>query len=294
MTASINIPVYSDALVVLGTAGIIVPLAKRWGLNPVLGYFAAGALLGPLGLGTFVGEMPLLYWFTVVDAKNVSGIADLGVVFLLFLIGLELSYDRLMAMRRLVFGLGGLQIVLSTLLIASVAVWSGERAPAAIIIGACLALSSTAIVLEVLSGEGRLKTTAGRASFAVLLAQDLAVIPILMFISILGADSEASVAANIARALFEAAFAVTLIVMVGRLFLRPLFRLVANARSTELFIAALLFVIVSTGFVAAVAGMSMALGAFLAGLLLAETEYRKAIEATIEPFKGLLLGLFFF
>ena len=294
MTASINIPVYSDALVVLGTAGIIVPLAKRWGLNPVLGYFAAGALLGPLGLGTFVSEMPLLYWFTVVDAKNVSGIADLGVVFLLFLIGLELSYDRLMAMRRLVFGLGGLQIVLSTLLIASVAVWSGERAPAAIIIGACLALSSTAIVLEVLSGEGRLKTTAGRASFAVLLAQDLAVIPILMFISILGADSEASVAANIARALFEAAFAVTLIVMVGRLFLRPLFRLVANARSTELFIAALLFVIVSTGFVAAVAGMSMALGAFLAGLLLAETEYRKAIEATIEPFKGLLLGLFFF
>ena len=188
MTASINIPVYSDALVVLGTAGIIVPLAKRWGLNPVLGYFAAGALLGPLGLGTFVSEMPLLYWFTVVDAKNVSGIADLGVVFLLFLIGLELSYDRLMAMRRLVFGLGGLQIVLSTLLIASVAVWSGERAPAAIIIGACLALSSTAIVLEVLSGEGRLKTTAGRASFAVLLAQDLAVIPILMFISILGAN----------------------------------------------------------------------------------------------------------
>ena len=115
-----------------------------------------------------------------------------------------------------------------------------------------------------------------------------------MFISILGADTEASVAANIARALFEAVFAVTLIVMVGRLFLRPLFRLVANARSTELFIAALLFVIVSTGFVAAVAGMSMALGAFLAGLLLAETEYRKAIEATIEPFKGLLLGLFFF
>ena len=98
MTASINIPVYSDALVVLGTAGIIVPLAKRWGLNPVLGYFAAGALLGPLGLGTFVSEIPLLYWFTVGDAKNVSGIADLGVVFLLFLIGLELSYDRLMAM----------------------------------------------------------------------------------------------------------------------------------------------------------------------------------------------------
>ncbi len=294
MAASINIPVYSDALVVLGTAGVIVPLAKRWGLNPVLGYLAAGALLGPLGLGTFANEVPLLHWLTVVDAKNLSGFAGLGVVFLLFLIGLELSYERLTAMRHLVFGFGGLQIVLSTLLLASIASWAGEQAPAAIVIGACLALSSTAIVLEVLSGEGRLNTMAGRASFAVLLAQDLAVIPILMFVSILGANAEASVALNIARALFAAVFAVVLIVLAGRLFLRPLFRLVASTQSTELFIAALLFVIVATGVVAAVAGMSMALGAFVAGLLLAETEYHKSVQATVEPFKGLLLGLFFF
>jgi CPA2 family monovalent cation:H+ antiporter-2 len=294
MAVSINIPVYSDALVVLGTAGVIVPLAKRWGLNPVLGYLAAGALLGPLGLGTFADEMPLLHWLTVEDAKNLSGFAGLGVVFLLFLIGLELSYERLMAMRHLVFGLGGLQIVLSTLLLASAASWAGEQAPAAIIIGASLALSSTAIVLEVLSGEGRLKSMVGRASFAVLLAQDLAVIPILMFISILGANAEASVTFSIAWALATAALALVLIVLAGRLFLRPLFRLVANTQSTELFIAALLFVIVATGVVAAIAGMSMALGAFVAGLLLAETEYHKAIQATVEPFKGLLLGLFFF
>ena len=294
MASTINIPVYSDALVVLATAGVIVPLVKRWGLSPVLGYLAAGAILGPLGLGSFIQTVPLLYWVTVVDARNVSGIADLGVVFLLFLIGLELSYDRLMAMRRLVFGLGGLQIVVSSLLIAGVAVWAGQSAPAAIVLGACLTLSSTAIVLEVLAGDGRLKTMTGRASFAVLLAQDLAVIPILMFISILGADTGASVGTTIAWALLEAILAVGLIVIIGRILLRPLFRLVAGVHSTELFIAALLFVIVGTGVVAALAGMSMALGAFIAGLLLAETEYRKAIEATIEPFKGLLLGLFFF
>ncbi|MCC0003125.1 MAG: cation:proton antiporter, partial [Methylobacteriaceae bacterium] len=294
MAASINIPVYSDALVVLGTAGVIVPLVKRWGLNPVLGYLGAGALLGPLGLGTFIKDAPLLYWFTIVDAKNVSGIADLGVVFLLFLIGLELSFDRLLAMRRLVFGLGGLQIVVSALLIGGVAVAAGQRPPVAIVLGASLALSSTAIVLEVLSAQGRLGTASGRASFAILLCQDLAVIPILMFVSILGANAQASILGTVVRALTEAAFAIALIAIVGRLILRPLFRLVASAQSTELFIAALLFVIVGTGVIAASAGMSMALGAFIAGLLLAETEYRKAVEATIEPFKGLLLGLFFF
>jgi CPA2 family monovalent cation:H+ antiporter-2 len=294
MAASINIPAYSDALVVLGTAGIIVPLAQRWGLSPVLGYLGAGAILGPLGLGSFIAQLPVLRWFTVVDARNVSGIADLGVVFLLFLIGLELSYERLMTMRRLVFGLGGLQIALTTILIGGFAVLSGQTAPVAILLGACLALSSTAMVLEVLSKEGRLTTTTGRASFAVLLAQDLAVVPILLFITILGTNSGSSAFAIVARALIEAALAVIVIVLIGRVFLRPLFRLVAGTQSSEVFIAALLFVIVGTGVVAAVAGLSMALGAFVAGLLLAETEYRKAIEATIEPFKGLLLGLFFF
>ncbi len=294
MASTIDIPVYSDALVVLGTAGVIVPLVKHWGLNPVLGYLAAGIILGPMGLGSFIEQVPFLYWFTVVDAKNVASIADLGVVFLLFLVGLELSYNRLMAMRRLVFGLGGLQILLSTLLISTVAAAAGLAAPAAIVVGASLALSSTAIVLEVLSNEGRLATNTGRASFSVLLAQDLAVIPILVYISILGTNTNASVWDTGVRALVVAVFAISLIVLVGRVLLRPLFRLVASVNSNELFIAALLFVIVGTGVIAAAAGLSMALGAFIAGLLLAETEYRKSIEATIEPFKGLLLGIFFF
>jgi monovalent cation:H+ antiporter-2, CPA2 family len=294
VAALINIPVYSDALVVLATAGVVVPLAHRFGLNPILCYLAAGATLGPLGLGSFLNEVPILYWFTVVDARNVAGIADLGVVFLLFLIGLELSYVRLMAMRRLVFGLGAAQILFSTAAIASVLSLAGQRAPVAIMLGACLALSSTAIVLEIFSRQGRLGTSAGSASFAVLLAQDLAVVPILIFIAILGAEHSESVFAAVLQAVAEAFACVTLIILLGRAVLRPMFRQVARTQSNELFIATILFVIIGTGFAAALAHMSMALGAFVAGLLLAETEYRHAIEATIEPFKGLLLGIFFF
>ena len=293
-SSTINIHVYSDALVLLGTAGLVIPLARRFGLNPVLGYLGAGAILGPLGLGSFIDKFPFLYWLTVVDAKNVSGFADLGIVFLLFLIGMELSYDRLRAMRRLIVGLGGSQIVLSAAVIGGMAAVAGADATAALILGACLALSSTAIVLEVLSRQGRLNTSAGRASFATLLAQDLAVAPLLLFISISGIREDGSVLAILAVALTNTAIAIGVIVIVGRLVMRPLFRLVASVGMNELFVATTLFVIVATGVAAAAAGLSMALGAFVAGLLLAETEFRKAIETAIDPFKGLLLGLFFF
>lgn len=290
----INIPVYSDALVVLGTAGVVVPLARYLGLNPVLGYLGAGVLLGPYGLGSFIDQFPALYWFTVVDAENVKGIAELGIVFLLFLIGLELSFDRLFSMRRLVFGLGGLQFVITALLLSIIIATTGQTPLVAVVLGSCLALSSTAIVLEVLSGRGDLTTIAGRASFSILLAQDLAAIPILMLISVLGASTEGSLASSVGRALVNAAGAVGLIILTGRVVLRPLFRIVAAIQSAELLTAAILFVIIGTGVLAAVAGLSMALGAFVSGLLLAETEYRKAVEAIVDPFKGLLLGIFFF
>lgn len=294
MTPTININAYSDALVVLGTAGVVVPMVRHWGINPVLGYLGAGAILGPLGLSSLVREAPFLYWFTVTDAQNVEGIANLGIVFLLFLIGLELSFRRLVTMRRLVFGLGGLQVLVTSAMIFCVALLSGESSDTAVILGASLALSSTAIVLELLSSERRLATTTGRASFAVLLSQDLAVVPILVFVSVLGAGSSGSVLAHISSAIFKAALAVAFIILVGRLLMRPLFQTVAGSHSTELFVAATLFVIVGAGLAAHQAGLSMALGAFVAGLMLAETEYGKAIEATVEPFKGLLLGIFFF
>ncbi len=300
----INIHAYSDALVVLGTAGVVVPLFRRWGVSPILGYLGAGAVLGPLGLGSFIRDVPVLYWLTVVDARNVASIAELGIVFLFFLIGMELSLARLKAMRRMVFGLGMLQVVVTACLIAAIARASGQSATTAIVVGASLALSSTAIVIEILSKQGRVKTHAGRATFSVLLAQDIAVVPILFFVAVLAAGAGAGAGgatgsgthliASLGIALTQTAVALIGIVVLGRLFLRPLFRLVAQAQSTELFVAAILFVIVGTGVAAATAGLSMALGAFVAGLLLSETEYRKAIEAIVEPFKGLLLGIFFF
>ena len=294
MTSTINLAAYSDALVVLGTAGILVPILSRLGFSPVLGYLAAGALLGPLGLGSLIQSFPLLYWFTVGDYSDVAGIAELGIVFLLFLIGLELSLPRLLTMRRLVFGVGGLQILLTTALLAAAAAYSGKTLPEAIILGASLSLSSTAIVLELLSKQERLKTAAGRASFSVLLAQDLAVIPILIFIGLLAAGPRGTVLGSLANAFVQAVIALAVIVLFGRFLLRPLFRLVASTHSSDLFIATALFVIIAAGVIANQAGLSMALGGFVAGLLLAETEYRKAVEATIEPVKGLLVGIFFF
>lgn len=292
--ANLNITAYSDALVVLGTAGFLIPIFRRWGVNPVLGYLAAGAILGPLGLGSFVAQFHPLYWFTIADAASVAGIAELGIVFLLFVIGLELSLQRLASMRRLVAGLGGLQVLFSATLITAGAMMMGQSLPTAIILGASLSLSSTAIVLELLARQNRLSTSPGIASFAVLLAQDIAAIPILMFVAMGGSNAGGSAFEGLLQALLQASIAITVIVAFGHFLMRPFFRLVATARSSELFIAAVLFVIVGAGVVAHQAGMSMALGAFISGLLLAETEYRKAIQASIDPFKGLLLGVFFF
>ena len=192
---TINFDGYSDALVLLGTAGVVVPIVQRFRVSPVLVYLAAGLLLGPLGLGQFKETVPLFYWITVSDAANVRVLAELGVVFLLFLVGLELSYVRLVTLRRQVFGLGLSQVVLCALAIGAVAAGvSGLRAGPAVVVGCCLALSSTAMVIENLSHHQRMTTSAGRSTFAILFAQDLAVVPILLFVSILGAHAASSVA----------------------------------------------------------------------------------------------------
>lgn len=290
----VNMNGYSDALVVLGTAGILVPLLRKWSVNQVIGYLCAGALLGPLGLGSLMNHVPVLYWFTIVNAQSVEGIAELGVVFLLFRVGLEMSFRRIRHMGALVAGLGGSQVVLTSAAIALVAHAFGQPYAASIVLGVSLSLSSTAIVLELLSKQGRMSASVGRASFAILLAQDLMVIPLLMYISLGGGQGGGSAWWNLARAFAQAVAAVLAIAAGGHLLMRPIFRLVASAHSTELFIAAVLFVVVGAGVLAHGAGLSMALGAFVAGLLLAETEYRKAIQAVAEPFKGLLLGVFFF
>ena len=295
MAGTTEIFVFKDALIVLGTAAVVAPVVHRLKISPILGFLVVGAALGPHGLGRLAEHSRAIDWFTVTGERQIAFIADLGIVFLLFFIGLELSMRRLLTMRRLVFGLGGLQVLLTALAIGLGAWRLGQEPAAALIIGICLALSSTAIVMELLSGQRRMMSTTGRTSFAILLAQDLAVVPLLLLISALGGhEPGASVIQGVVVALVEAVIAVGVIAIVGRVVLKPLFRLASGTDNPEFFMAATLLISVGSGVIAAYAGLSMALGAFIAGLLLAETEYRRAVEAMIDPFRGLLLGVFFF
>jgi CPA2 family monovalent cation:H+ antiporter-2 len=215
------------------------------------------------------------------------------VVFLLFMIGLELSWERLRRMRRLVFGLGALQVGLGLCVTAAAAMAFGQTAGAAIAIGAALALSSTAIVMPILTEQKRQHSLAGRATFSVLLFQDLAVAPILVTLTLMSRRSSEALSPDLLWAFAPAVAGIVGLLVFGRLLLRPMLRSVARAKSEELFVAACLLVVIGAGLVSALTGLSMALGAFIAGLLLAETEFRHEVEVTIEPFKGLLLGLFF-
>jgi CPA2 family monovalent cation:H+ antiporter-2 len=288
-----TLPYLRETIVFLVAAGIMVPLFHRLRISPVLGYLVVGGVIGPFGLGLWAGQYPALSHVVISDLEGVKALAELGVVFLLFTIGLELSLERLWAMRRLVFGLGSLQILITGAVIGLIAHGFGNSVPASIVLGACLALSSTAIVMQLLMAGGRLGTPLGRSSFSILLMQDLAVVPILFVVGVLGARDDAGFGADLALALGKAVLTIGLIYLIGRLILRPVLRLVAQTRSPEMFMAAVLLTVIGISAITGFAGLSMALGAFLAGLLLAETEYSHEIEVDIEPFKGLMLGLFF-
>lgn len=293
MAPAVDLASYKELILFLATAGIVVPIFHRLRVSPVLGFIGVGALLGPFGLGRLSTHYPWLAWVTIPSNEEVSHLAEFGVVFLLFMIGIELSWERLRTLRRLVFGFGAAQVLLTTVLIALAATAIGFAPVPAAIAGIALALSSTAIVIPILAGNKRLNSPTGRATFSVLLFQDLAVAPVLFTIAAVRSAEGGGILTSLLFAFGQAAVALALIVVAGRLALRPLFNLVAQTRSPELFMAASLLIVIATALVAATNGLSMALGAFVAGLLLAETEYRRAIEATIEPFKGLLLGVFF-
>ncbi|MDJ0512916.1 MAG: monovalent cation:proton antiporter-2 (CPA2) family protein [Methyloceanibacter sp.] len=280
-------------MVFLVAAGVVVPLVHRLKVSPVLGFLVVGMVIGPHGLVRFADTFPWLHYILIDDVEGVRHLAHLGVVFLLFMIGLELSVDRLWAMRRMVFGLGGSQVVLTSIVITSIALLFENELPTAVVIGCGFALSSTAIVMQLLSEGRRLGTATGRTSFSILLFQDLAVLPILLLVGGFGAQGGESVVLAFAWAMGQAVLAVAIILVLGRLIIRPLFRFVGSDASREMFIAFVLLVIIGTALATEEVGLSMALGAFLAGLLFAETEYRHEIEVDIEPFKGLLLGLFF-
>jgi monovalent cation:H+ antiporter-2, CPA2 family len=294
MAAGIDLSAYKELVLVLGTAAIIVPAVVRYGLNPIFGFLAAGAILGPDGLGQLVGHLPLLSWITVSDRTQIAYLAEAGVVFLLFMIGLELSFERLWTMRRLVFGLGALQVLITGAVLTAVLRYSGVSTDAALVLGFAFSLSSTALVVQLLADQKRLGSLTGRTSFAILLFQDIAVVPLLVLVGVLGQAGGVSLWEGLGLAGLKAIGAIGGILLLGRYILRPLFRAVAHTKSGDLFMAASLLVVIGTGLITAASGLSMALGAFVAGLILAETEFRREIEATIEPFKGLLVGVFFF
>lgn len=294
---------YKDLVLFLAAAGVVVPLFNRFRISPVLGFLAAGVLLGPHGLGRLADTIPALSWLTVSDAGQLRSLSELGVAFLMFMIGLELSWERLKAMRRMVFGLGLTQVVGCSVVLAGVFLMMGQTPASAAVLGMGLALSSTAVVMPVMAERGRLKGAAGRTVFPILLAQDLAVAPILITVTVMatlaqaGGALESDALRSALLTLIPAAAGLAILIAVGRLVLRPMFRSVARARAkgqgNEMFVAACLLVVMAAGLAAQAAGLSMSLGALVAGLLLAETEFRREVEVAIEPFKGLLLGVFF-
>ncbi|MFV9930469.1 MAG: monovalent cation:proton antiporter-2 (CPA2) family protein [Rickettsia endosymbiont of Haemaphysalis japonica] len=271
-----------NVIILLGTAVFIVAIFKRLRLSPVLGYLIAGAAIGDHGL-------------KIVTYDQTKLLGELGVVFLLFAIGLELSFKRLKAMRRYVFGLGSLQVLTTAIVIAGAMVLIDGNSSAAIITGGGLALSSTALVMQVIEENRSQSTQIGRVSLAILLLQDLAVVPLLVIVPLLAGNNKASLAAALGIALLKAVTALLTIFIVGRVFLRPVFSFISSEsnNASELPIAMTLLIVLSAAWATETFGLSLALGAFVAGVLVAETEFRLQAEESIYPFKSLFLGLFF-
>jgi monovalent cation:H+ antiporter-2, CPA2 family len=282
-----------DLLVFLFAAGVLVPLGKLARIPTVMGFVIAGILLGPSMLGRWAQDIGWLSYFTISEIETAAPFAELGVLFLLFLLGLELSFRKLWTLRKLVFGAGAIQSLASALIVGVVCLLIGMTGPAALVIGLALSLSSTAIVMQHLIDSKTATTPSGRAAFGVLLFQDILVAPILILVGFLGQDADGRVGELILTALIQGLIAIGVIFLVGRYLLRRVLRLGAMQGGRDFLFALCLLTLVGAAILTASAGLSLALGAFLAGLLLGETEFKHQAEIDLEPFKGLLLGLFF-
>ncbi len=271
---------YNEVLMMLGGALLAAPIFKRLGLGTILGYLAAGVVIGPI-------------LHQIRDGEELLGVAELGVVFLLFLIGLELKPSRLWAMRRDIFGLGIAQVAVTGLVLAGLTLAFGlEEWDGALIIGFGLALSSTAFAMQILDERGDINTRYGQRAFSMLLLQDLAIVPLLALIPLL-AEQRPEDTTSAFEDFSIAVAAITALLVAGRYLLNPLFQVIARTGAREAMIAAALFVVLAAAMLLQMAGLSMAMGAFLAGVLLADSSYRHELQADVEPFRGILLGLFF-
>jgi CPA2 family monovalent cation:H+ antiporter-2 len=284
---------FSEILTLLGIASIAVPFLHRCGVSPVLGYLLCGIAAGPYGLALWSGEYKWIDYLTVQDNETIRGFADLGIIFLMFMIGLKLSLDDLWRMRHHILGLGSCQILLTGGVIFFIVRWFGNSPEMSILLGACFALSSTAVVMQLFEEKQKVHTPVGRLSFSILLMQDLAVVPILALLTAFSMNTGENLAFLIVRALLTAGAAIVVIYFIGMKILRPLLRHLNPDNRAEWLMAFVLFLVIGTATLTEFYGLSAALGAFLAGLLLAETEYKRKIVSIIFPVEGLLIGMFF-
>ncbi|MEP0519894.1 MAG: monovalent cation:proton antiporter-2 (CPA2) family protein [Hyphomicrobiales bacterium] len=275
---------FTDPLILLGAAAIAVPIFRRLGLGSVLGYLAAGVIIGPI-------------LRLIIDGESILHVAELGVVLLLFVIGLELKPSRLWSMRRDIFGLGSAQVLLCGVALTSIVLLTGQSWQVSIVVGLGFALSSTAIAMQILNETGDFSRKYGQKSFSILLFQDIAIVPLLALVAFLaphsGADGAAGNWLDASMELGLAVACVAALILAGRYLLSPMFRILANSKAREIMTVAALLIVLGSAALMEFAGMSSAMGAFIAGVMLAESSYRHELEADIEPFRGLLMGLFF-
>ncbi|WP_027442245.1 cation:proton antiporter [Erythrobacter cryptus] len=282
-------PVLSDALVILGAAGIVIPVFARFRITPIIGFILIGVAVGPFGLGSLVERVPWLTHITITNPEVLAPFAEFGIVLLLFAIGLELSFNRLWQLRKLVFGLGALELLIIGSSLALLFGLSGTLAwPGALALGFALAFSSTAMVLPI-SGT---RTPVGRAALSMLLFEDIMIVPIIFLLGALAPNAQAEGWEGLFTTLWQGGLVVTVLLVVGRVALPRLFAQAARTKSPELFLAASLLVVIGASLATAITGLSPIVGALIAGLLIAETEYHTEVELIMEPFKGLALGVF--
>ena len=293
MKESLLTGIFWHAGIFLVLSALIIPLLRYLKIPAALGYLLAGIALGPFALGTLVSQFPFLDAISLKDTSHVKILAELGIVLLLFVIGLEMTPRRLWQMRHLVFGLGSAQVLLTSIIIGVTAYLWGNTPQVSILLGLGLALSSTAIVIQWLQEQKLFATNVGKTSFSILLLQDIAVIPILLLLTILSSDIGNNVVNFAAISVIKMVVTTGVIYGVGKLTLKPIFLFANRHGGAEVFMALSLLVIIVSASVASFAGLSMALGAFIAGLLLADTQYRHEISSLIIPFKSMLIGIFF-
>ena len=281
-------PIMSDALVILGAAGIIIPVFARFRITPIIGFILVGLLVGPYGLGRMVYEHEWLSNITITDPERLEPFAEFGIILLLFAIGLELSFKRLWQLRRMVFGLGALELIIIGSLLAAVLSMMGQYWTGALALGLALALSSTALVLPI-AGTG---TPVGKAALSMLLFEDIMIVPIIFMLGALAPYAEAEGLTGLVDTLWQGVVVVVAMMVIGRFALPRLFAQAARTKSPELFLAISLLVVIGAALATALVGLSPIVGALIAGLLIAETEYHTEVEGILEPFKGLALGVF--